>query len=226
VIGENPCVLFPITYHPSPISHHILTLKESSDELNPPVVTTAEAIPRRRPRPTLSNYLALAFATWGVGYAPLAPGTFGSMVGVGIYLLTSAASLRLFAYGAARGWSMDSLASLRMACMLLLVAAISGLGVWAATRTEKLLGRKDPGIVVVDEVAGQLIAFLFVPVRAGWWVILATFIAFRLFDIWKPYPIRRLEMLESGLGIMADDILAGIYAAILMSVLVSIYPLL
>jgi phosphatidylglycerophosphatase A len=80
--------------------------------------------------------------------------------------------------------------------------------------------------VVVDEVAGQLIAFLFVPFNSGWLVILVGFGLFRLFDIWKPYPIRRLEMLESGLGIMADDVLAGIYAAILMSLLVSIYPML
>jgi phosphatidylglycerophosphatase A len=80
--------------------------------------------------------------------------------------------------------------------------------------------------VVADEVAGQLIAFVFVPFNAGWWVIIAGFVSFRLFDMWKPYPIRRLEMLDSGLGIMADDVLAGIYAAIVLSVLVSIYSLL
>jgi phosphatidylglycerophosphatase A len=71
-----------------------------------------------------------------------------------------------------------------------------------------------------------LIAFLFLPLNAAWWAIIAGFLAFRLFDIWKPYPIRHLESLESGLGIMADDVLAGVYAAILMSLLVSIYPLL
>ena len=203
----------------------MLTLKESSDELNPPVVTTGGVIARTPQRRTLSDYLALAFATWGVGYAPLAPGTFGSMVGVGIYLLVGAAGNSVFAYGMAKGWNLEMLASLLGTFMLLLVALLTGVGVWAATRTEKLFGRKDPGIVVVDEVAGQLIAFLFIPVNAGWWVIITGFIAFRLFDIWKPYPIRRLEALESGLGIMADDVLAGVYAAILLSLLVSIYSM-
>ena len=202
------------------------TVKESSDELNPPVITKGGVIARRPSKRTVSNYLALAFATWGVGYAPLAPGTFGSAVGVGLYLLLGAISERVLAYGAAHGWTTERLASSRMTLMLLVVALVTIVGVWAASQTEKLLGRKDPGIVVVDEVAGQLIAFLFVPFNSGWLVILVGFGLFRLFDIWKPYPIRRLEMLESGLGIMADDVLAGIYAAILMSLLVSIYPML
>ena len=102
----------------------------------------------------------------------------------------------------------------------ILVVAIAG--TWAATRAEKLLGKKDPGAVVVDEVAGQLIAFLFVPWRASLWAVVAGFVAFRLFDIWKPYPVRRLEGLGGGLGIMADDMLAGFYAAALMSLLVTL----
>lgn len=204
----------------------MLIVKESSDELNPPVVTTGGIIARTPPKRTLSNYLALGFATWGVGYAPLAPGTFGSAVGVGIYLLVNAASNQFFAYGTAKGWNLETLASVRITFMLFLATMLTIVGVWAATRTEKLLGRKDPGIVVVDEVAGQFIAFLFVPLNAGWWVIFTGFVSFRLFDIWKPYPIRRLEMLESGLGIMADDVLAGVYAAILLSLLVSIYSML
>jgi phosphatidylglycerophosphatase A len=204
----------------------MLTVKESSDELNPPIVTTGGLIGRTPPRRTFSNYLALALSTWGVGYIPGAPGTFGSAVGVGIYLLVGAASGEVLASGAAKGWNPELLASLRMTFMLMLVTLVTSVGVWAASRTEKLLGRKDPGIVVVDEVAGQLIVFLFVPFNAGWWVIIAGFVLFRLFDIWKPCPIRRLEALESGLGIMADDVLAGVYAAILLSLLVSIYSLL
>jgi phosphatidylglycerophosphatase A len=202
------------------------TIKESSDELNPPVVTTGVAIARIPRARTLSDYLALSLATWGVGYSPLAPGTMGAAVGVGIYLIVCSAGNRIFANSSAQGWNPETLLSWRMTSMLLLATVLTVIGVWAATRTEKLLGRKDPGIVVVDEVAGQLITFLFIPLNAGWWVILTGFIAFRLFDIWKPYPIRRLEMLESGLGIMADDVLAGIYAAILLSLLVSIYPML
>jgi phosphatidylglycerophosphatase A len=202
------------------------TVKESSDEFNPSVVAGGTLIAKRARALTLKDYLSLAFSTWGVGYIPGAPGTFGSAVGVGIYLLVQAASARAFAFAAAHGWTEQLLESYRMALLLLLIVPITFIGIRAASRTEKLLGRKDPGIVVVDEVAGQLIAFLFVPFNSGWWVIIAGFVAFRLFDIWKPYPIRRLEALESGLGIMADDVLAGIYAAIVMLFVTSIYPLL
>ena len=100
-------------------------------------------------------------------------------------------------------------------------------GIWAATRTERLLGKKDPAIVVVDEVAGQMIALLSGPFWLHtWWSILTAFLLFRAFDIWKPYPIRKLENLESGLGIMADDLAAGVYALIVNSVLISGYLLL
>jgi len=200
-------------------------VKESSDELNPPVAVAA-TVARATRRRTPGDYFALAFATWGVGFIPGAPGTYGSAVGVGLYLLVQSAGARVSGSAAARGWGAAALASFRVTLLLLVVAAVTFAGVWAATRIEKLLGRKDPGVVVADEVAGQLIAFLFVPINAGWWAIIAGFALFRLFDIWKPYPIRRLEALESGLGVMADDVLAGIYAAIVMSLLVSIHAFL
>ena len=199
-------------------------IKESSDELNPETLTSAFVAPLARGRGAL-DYLALGVATCGVGYLPLAPGTWGSALGVGLYLSLRAASERVFVTATARGWSAPVLESVRTTALLWLVLLITGAGVWAATRAERLLGRKDPGAVVVDEVAGQLIAFLFVPFDAGAWAIVAGFVAFRLFDIWKPYPVRRLEALPSGLGIMADDVLAGIYAALLMSLLTSIYLL-
>ena len=199
-----------------------LVVKESSDELNPPVAAVA-TVARATRRRTPGDYLALALATWGVGFIPGAPGTYGSAVGVGLYLLVESAGARISTTAAARGWSQAALASFRVTLVLLVIAVVTFAGVWAATRVEKLLGRKDPGVVVADEVAGQLIAFLFVPINAGWWAVIAGFVLFRLFDIWKPYPIRRLEALESGLGVMADDVLAGIYAAIVMSMLVSIH---
>jgi phosphatidylglycerophosphatase A len=214
-----PVLVFTDTRHP-------MAIKESSDELNPPAVVTGAFIARepRQGRTTLDRF-ALALSTCGVGYLPLAPGTWGSAVGVGLYLLVRAGSAQVFAYEAARGWSLPSLEALRTTFMLLMLMALTIAGIWAATRTEKLLGRKDPGVVVIDEVVGQLIAFLFIPLDAGWWAIVAGFLAFRLFDIWKPYPVRRLEALESGLGIMADDVLAGAYAATVMSLLTSIYLL-
>ncbi len=200
-------------------------VKESSDALNPPVVTHAfiERAPRRR---RARDYIALAVATCGVGFIPIAPGTWGSAVGVGIYVFVQWASIEVFAGATARGMALPPLEAFRMTFELLMIIAITLAGTWAATRSEALLGRKDPGVVVVDEVAGQLITFLFVPRAMGAWALLAGFLAFRVFDIWKPYPIRRLEALESGLGIMADDVLAGVYAATVMSLLTSIYLLL
>jgi phosphatidylglycerophosphatase A len=200
-------------------------IKESSDELNPPIITTGESSASNPQRRSLSDYFALAFATWGVGYAPLAPGTFGSAVGVGLYLLLREGIIRIvYSYVPDYSLTYESVESFRVALMLGVIAIVTALGIWAASRTEKLLARKDPGIVVADEVAGQLITFLFIPLgmSLNWWILIAGFLLFRLFDIWKPYPIRRLEALESGLGIMADDILAGVYAAATLTLLLTI----
>lgn len=91
-------------------------------------------------------------------------------------------------------------------------------GLWAASRAAKYLREKDPQTVVVDEVSGQLIAYLGLltagPVDHYWKYLLLGLILFRVFDIWKPFPARRAESLPGGLGIMADDWIAGIYAAI------------
>ena len=182
-----------------------LPVKESSDELNPAVVVSPEEVPAPRPIPQTArsplDYTALAIATFGVGYLPLIPGTFGSMVGVAIFLLL-----------------LQSLA-----LQLLFITVIIVLGIWAAFRTERLLGLKDPGKVVVDEVAGQMIVLTPLPllVDGPWlvWVIV-SFNLFRLFDIFKPYPARRFEALPGGFGIMADDLVAGIYGAIASAIFI------
>jgi phosphatidylglycerophosphatase A len=204
-----------------------MAIKESSDELNPPVVTSGVSIAPARGARSSKDYLALAIATCGVGYLPIAPGTWGSAVGVGIYLLLHEAIVQwLFSTGEIKLKIFTDVPFLILTVLLLAVIAIlSFAGTWAATRVERIYGRKDPGKVVVDEVAGQLITFLFIPFVSPWWVIAIGFFLFRAFDIWKPYPIRRLEALESGLGIMADDVLAGIYAAIVLSVIALIYVL-
>ena len=99
---------------------------------------------------------------------------------------------------------------------LAIILTVTVVGTWAASRTERVLRIKDPGKVVVDEVAGQLIALTAVP--ATFWLlndattVLAAFILFRIFDIVKPYPARRLEGMHGGVGIMADDLVAGLYA--------------
>lgn len=172
-----------------------MAVKESSDELNPAVVVSPDAVPTPRPTRSALDYAALAIATFGVGYLPLMPGTFGSMVGVLIFLLlVQSVPLQLF-----------------------IIPVLVVLGVWAASRTEKLSGKKDPGKVVVDEVAGQMIALTPLPFMAdGPWLVwvIVSFNLFRLFDIFKPYPARRFESLHGGVGIMADDLVAGIYGAI------------
>jgi len=150
-----------------------------------------------QPTRTGLDYAALAISTWGVGYLPLMPGTFGSLVGLGIFLLLGSLWLQVVA-----------------------IVAITWVGIWAASRAERILGRKDPGKVVVDEVAGQMIALLPVwafahgPYKLS---IMISFTLFRLFDIFKPYPARKFESLRGGLGIMADDLVAGVYAALVLS---------
>lgn len=175
-----------------------MPLKESSDELNPTVAVPAAAIPAPKHARSGLDYVALAISTWGVGFLPVAPGTFGSLVGVGVFLLLGSVVPQIIA-----------------------IVAITWAGIWAASRTERILRLKDPGKVVVDEVAGQMISLLplslfAAPGRMG---IIVSFILFRLFDIFKPYPARRFERLRGGLGIMADDLVAGVYAALVLSLL-------
>lgn len=201
-----------------------MSVKESSDELNPPVVTADAAVPQPRPARSLKDYLALSIATCGVGYLPLAPGTWGSLLAVGIYL-----ALQTFVFAIVRARARENSVLLLaptvifIAAELVLITLITLVGIWAASRAEKLLGKKDPGKVVIDEISGQLIALL--PVLPwldpGWSSITIAFVTFRFFDIVKPYPARRLEKLESGLGIMSDDVVAGAYAGVVTAVVIA-----
>jgi phosphatidylglycerophosphatase A len=208
-------------------------IKESSDTLTEPPSLDTAALSARRTK-TLSDYVALAVATCGVGFIPIAPGTWGSAVGVAIYLWITSIFDKIAGWSsveASTGRRFDGdtivLASfpeqfVRITSLILVSLFVTLIGIWAANKVEATSGRKDPGIVVIDEVAGQLIALTLVPRNSPLWVILIGFIAFRLFDIWKPYPIRRLEALESGLGVMADDVLAGVYAAVLVAVIICV----
>lgn len=202
-----------------------MAIKESSDDLNPTVTTANDAVASPRVARSGKDYLALAIATCGVGYLPLAPGTWGSLVGVGLYLVVRGASMRLFfSVGAQRNFNLLHVYYGVIAFELVVIFAIALVGTWAASRTEKLSARKDPGKVVIDEVAGQFIALVPVPFMLGtaWWAAILAFLLFRFLDIVKPYPARKLESLEGGLGIMADDIVAGVYAAIVVALAVII----
>lgn len=132
----------------------------------------------------------------GVGYFPVLPGTVGSIVGVGIVAALDAIPF------ATTGRDI----TLILAAMLIFLV-----GVWAAGQSEKIFGRTDPSLVVIDEVVGQMVTFLLVP-HASWKLLLAGLGLFRFFDIIKPFPVGRAERLPGGWGIMLDDVLAGVYA--------------
>jgi phosphatidylglycerophosphatase A len=150
--------------------------------------------------------LAVWIATCGpIGDIPIAPGTFGSAVGLGVVLALAQLPLG----GAAR-----------TAALAALAAVILAVGIWASGKAEEFFGRKDPGQAVIDEVTGQLITFLSVSyrVRLTWKWSLAGLVLFRIFDILKPPPARNLERLPGGWGIMMDDCAAGLYSlAILLA---------
>lgn len=157
-----------------------------------------------------TDWLAVIIATGGgAGFVPIAPGTWGSLVGL------------LIAYGLVAAFK-SNVALLQN--LLVVVSVVSGwVGIWAGTRAEKVFGKKDSGQIVIDEVCGQIISFVFIApflTQLGnqwrWWMI-PGFLLFRAFDIFKPFPINGLQSLTGGLGVMMDDIIAGIYAAVLMS---------
>jgi phosphatidylglycerophosphatase A len=132
----------------------------------------------------------LALATGaGSGYSPVASGTVGAAVGLALWF-------------ALTGLAPSSYAA---ACV-----AVSAVGVWAAGRAEHILGSHDDGRITIDEVAGMLVSLAWLPARPE--VAGVGFVLFRIFDIWKPFPARAAERLPGGLGVMADDLVAGAYA--------------
>jgi phosphatidylglycerophosphatase A len=216
---------------------------------------TGEAAPGKKPR------LAFAIATaGGVGYAPKAPGTFGSLVGVATAFLCAVFFLHPTSVGGifsahpladavfsdkhflVPGSDIhDSVVALPLICAVGLLILLAAVGVWSTSKAADFSGLKDPQFVVIDEVAGQhltlvlplipivlprltehmdfsVYAIFFALSLVNWKYLLLGFVLFRLFDIWKPFPVRQLERLPRGWGIMADDWMAGIYAAILLRV--------
>ena len=158
------------------------------------------------------DFITILIATgFGTGFIPFGSGTWGSVVGLGIaYGLISIFGLDVL-------WLQNSL----VAVSVLLAA----LGIWSGTRAEKIFDRKDASQVVIDEVCGQVVSFVFIAPYLGrlgpewrWWMVVG-FVLFRIFDIFKPYPINRLQDLEGGFGVMMDDVVAGIYAAVALSLL-------
>ena len=148
----------------------------------------------------LKDKVTAAFVSvFFLGYAPVASGTVGSVP----------AALLVFFVGD------------RPLALLILAAALFFLGVAASSRAEAIFGRKDPSEVVIDEFAGMLVAMLWLPVT--WQSIASVFLLFRLFDILKPFPANRCEKFKGGLGVMADDLVAGIYANLAYRILALLF---
>lgn len=158
------------------------------------------------------DYIALALTTFGVGYIPGAPGTYGSAIAVAIYFGLGTLEARPTDH------SPEYRAAFHYAANAILLTIFCLVGIWASGRTAPIFGRKDPSQAVVDELMGQFVTFCFIPFGLGWKFVLAGFLLFRLFDIIKPFPARAMEELPGGLGICADDLVAGIYAGICLSI--------
>jgi phosphatidylglycerophosphatase A len=147
--------------------------------------------------------LAVFVATVGYcGYFPIAPGTVGSAAGLVFYALV--------------WWTGSPV--VEAGSILALFAA----GVWAGTTAERYFGGIDPGPIVIDEVVGMLITLAFIPV--GWSGAAAGFVLFRIFDVIKPYPAGQFERLHGGLGVMADDAMAAIYANLSLRLVMWLLP--
>ena len=140
-----------------------------------------------------TDRLAIAIASVaGAGYSPLAPGTAGSLVAlVALWLIP-----------------------FTPVALMVTIIAVAAVGIWAGSRVEQALGVKDPGVIVIDEVAGMLLSVFSLPRSLP--VLLTAFVLFRFFDVWKPFPARESQALPGGLGVMLDDLIAGIYTLILI----------
>jgi phosphatidylglycerophosphatase A len=174
--------------------------------------TTPDAVPPSR-KPRISYFFATAC---GLGYLKPGPGTWGSLAGVGISMLIAYLhSLAVHGeFGVDPsfwivGWRPRNLA-------YIIVVLVALVGVYVSSKVERHYGKSDPQLVVIDEVSGQLIALSFPFVLLNWKSWLLGFILFRVFDIWKPFPVRQAESLHGGWGIMADDWIAGIYAGLVL----------
>jgi phosphatidylglycerophosphatase A len=159
--------------------------------------------------PAARGMVVILATAGGAGYAPVAPGTFGSAIGVALYAPFSVLNPLLFA---------------------LTVTAMLFLGIWAADEAERVFGKKDDGRIVIDEVVGQLVALAPLLVFAGpaatrsLPLLGAGFLLFRLFDIWKPGPVGWAERrFAGGAGVMLDDVVAGALAGLCITPLAMIW---
>jgi phosphatidylglycerophosphatase A len=149
----------------------------------------------------MKDRISLFLGTAGcIGFIPGAPGTYASIATTLVLCLVQR-----------RSQPLPPELYISALCLITII------GVIVSGEVSRIRGVEDPSIVVIDEVAGQMVTFLFIPLHM-WNAIIGT-ILFRIFDIWKPFPVRQLESLKSGAGIMADDLMAGVYAGVILHVL-------
>jgi phosphatidylglycerophosphatase A len=147
--------------------------------------------------------LGVFVATCGyIGYAPIAPGTFGSAAGLAVYYLIRSTGSIAVELGA--------------------IVVLFAIGVWSGNEAERHFGKVDPGPVVIDEVFGMLITVALLPVNMIGAIV--GFLVFRVLDVFKPWPSGRFERLPGGLGVMADDGMAAVYGNIVMRALIYVAP--
>lgn len=138
---------------------------------------------------------ALLVASFGyVGFFPIAPGTAGSLAALTLFAFVRWVGMPAFELG--------------------MIAAVLAVGIWSANGAERALGQKDPGPIVIDEVLGMLITLAIIPVSVAGVVL--GFLLFRVFDVVKPFPADRMERMPGGLGVMMDDLVAGVYAHLVL----------
>lgn len=148
------------------------------------------------------NGLVKMLATWfGSGLSPLAPGTAGTAAAIPLYLLLSRLPLPWY---------------------LAFLVVFSAVACWVADRAEAIYERHDPGLIVIDEVAGFILTMAGVPF--GWREILAGFVLFRFFDVVKPFPARTIDrQMKNGCGVVLDDLAAGLYACLALHLLTRLW---
>jgi phosphatidylglycerophosphatase A len=143
------------------------------------------------------NFFVLLFATgFGVGFSPIVPGTMGTLIAIPIYYFLSSISTPVYE---------------------LTLVTLFFFSSWIAGQAERYWEKKDDQRIVIDEIMGFLVTMLWVPKSPLF--IIAGFFLFRFFDILKPFPIRRLERVKAGYGVVLDDVLAGVYANIILQLI-------
>lgn len=145
----------------------------------------------------------------GVGYFPIAPGTMGTLAAVVVF------------------WFCPQVSIFQL---ILICLGLTAIGIYSASITEKEMQNKagsdelhDPGIIVIDEIVGMFVALIAIPKTLNF--VIAAFILFRIFDIAKPFPIKKIEKLPSGWGIILDDVAAGLFANIILQIVIIIFHL-